>query len=161
MTGLVSKKCAAELGRRFLEEKKTLVFTNGCFDVLHVGHIRYLKEAAALGDALMIGLNSDVSVRKLKGEGRPVNSQDERAEMLLALRWVDYVVIFDEETPEDLIEAVAPAYLVKGGDWATESIAGAQSVLARGGKVLSLPFIPGKSTTGIIEKIRGGGEEPS
>ncbi len=137
-----------------MEEGKKLTFTNGCFDILHIGHIRYLKEAASLGDALLVGLNSDASVKRLKGPGRPVNSEEERAEMLLALRSVDYVVIFDEETPLDLIRAVKPFYLVKGGDWPPESIVGSRDVLARGGKVMSLPFVPGKSTTSLIEKMR-------
>jgi rfaE bifunctional protein nucleotidyltransferase chain/domain len=154
MRGLLSKKSAAELGRSFVEEGKKLTFTNGCFDVLHIGHIRYLNEAASLGDALLVGLNSDESVRRLKGPERPVNSQEERAEMLLALRSVDYVVIFDEETPLELIRAVQPFYLVKGGDWLPESIVGAGDVLARGGEVRSLPFVAGKSTTALIEKIR-------
>ncbi|MBN2727500.1 D-glycero-beta-D-manno-heptose 1-phosphate adenylyltransferase [Candidatus Mcinerneyibacteriota bacterium] len=154
MRGLLSKKCAADLGRSFLEEGKKLTFTNGCFDILHIGHIRYLKEAASLGDALLVGLNSDASVKRLKGPGRPVNNEEERAEMLLALRSVDYVVIFDEETPLDLIRAVKPYYLVKGGDWPPESIVGSRDVLARGGKVMSLPFVPGKSTTSLIEKMR-------
>ncbi len=137
-----------------IREGKRLTFTNGCFDVLHIGHIRYLEEAASLGDALLVGLNSDASVKRLKGDDRPVNSQDERAEMLLALRSVDYVVIFDEETPLELIRAVQPYYLVKGGDWAPESIVGAPDVLARGGEVRSLPFVHGRSTTALIEKIR-------
>ncbi|HHH84418.1 MAG TPA: D-glycero-beta-D-manno-heptose 1-phosphate adenylyltransferase [Firmicutes bacterium] len=154
MNGLLSKKCAAELGRSFIEKGKKLTFTNGCFDVLHIGHVRYLKEAASLGDALLVGLNSDASVRRLKGPERPVNSQEERAEMLLALRFVDYVVIFDEETPLDLIREVQPFYLVKGGDWPPESIVGARDVLDRGGEVRSLPYVPGKSTSNLIEKIR-------
>jgi len=142
------------LGRSFIEKGKKLTFTNGCFDVLHIGHVRYLKEAASLGDALLVGLNSDASVRRLKGPERPVNSQEERAEMLLALRFVDYVVIFDEETPLDLIREVQPFYLVKGGDWPPESIVGARDVLDRGGEVRSLPYVPGKSTSNLIEKIR-------
>ncbi len=130
-----------------------VVFTNGCFDILHVGHIRYLKDARALGNILVVGLNSDASVKRLKGEGRPVIQEDERAEVLASLGCVDYVVLFDEETPELMIESLEPDVLVKGGDWPVEKIVGSRFVLARGGDVLSLPFHPGKSTTSLINKI--------
>lgn len=140
-----------------LESKRAgrkVVFTNGCFDILHVGHVRYLQEARALGDVLVVGANSDASVRKLKGESRPVQNENERAEILSALACVDYVVIFGEETPLELIKQVAPNVLVKGGDWPIEKIVGAQQVLATGGEVKSLKFHPGKSTTNILEKIQ-------
>lgn len=131
-----------------------VVFTNGCFDILHVGHVRYLKDARALGDVLVVGLNSDASVKRLKGPQRPVTTEDERAEMLASLGAVDYVVQFEEDTPLSLIEKVAPDVLVKGGDWPPEKIVGSSFVLARGGHVQSLPFHPGKSTTNILERIQ-------
>ena len=133
-----------------------VVFTNGCFDLLHPGHVTYLEAARALGDLLVVGLNSDASVRRLKGPARPILTEDERATVLAGLRSVDYVVIFGEETPRSLIEAVRPDVLVKGGDWPVESIVGADVVLAAGGRVLSLPFVEGKSTTGIVERIAAG-----
>ncbi len=137
-------------------DQKSLVFTNGCFDILHVGHIRYLNQAKALGDILLVGLNSDNSVKSLKGSTRPINNQEERKEMLLALKAVDAVIIFDEETPLTLIKNITPNILVKGGDWPIEKIVGADFILETGGKVLSLPFVPGKSTSGIIDKILSG-----
>ncbi len=130
-----------------------VVFTNGCFDILHVGHTRYLKDARALGDILVVGVNSDASVKRLKGDSRPVNTEDERAEILASLAVVDYVVTFTEDTPLRLIEEVAPDVLVKGGDWTPDKIIGSKFVLARGGDVKSLPFHPGKSTTNVLERI--------
>ncbi len=131
-----------------------IVFTNGCFDLLHRGHIRYLNEARQLGDKLIIGLNSDVSVRNLKGEGRPVKNQLNRSEILAALQMVDLVVIFDEETPEIIIEAIIPDILVKGGDWAIDEIVGGRFVIENGGCVQSLQFIPGESSSSILDKIK-------
>jgi D-beta-D-heptose 7-phosphate kinase/D-beta-D-heptose 1-phosphate adenosyltransferase len=133
---------------------KRLVFTNGCFDLLHAGHVRYLSEARALGDALVVGLNSDRSVRRLKGEGRPILNEQERAEVIAALEAVDYVIIFDEETPRELIAALLPDVLVKGGDWPLDEIVGRDEVEAAGGRVASLPYVEGSSTTDIIERIR-------
>lgn len=133
----------------------TTVFTNGCFDLLHPGHVDLLARARALGDRLVVGLNGDASVRALKGRGRPLLSQDQRRQMLLALRSVDEVVVFDELTPERLIERLAPDVLVKGGDWQPDQIAGAASVRARGGQVVVLPLVDGLSTTALLE--RGGG----
>jgi D-beta-D-heptose 7-phosphate kinase/D-beta-D-heptose 1-phosphate adenosyltransferase len=138
---------------RLRREGKRLVFTNGCFDLLHPGHVRYLAHARSLGDALAVALNSDASVRALKGEGRPVLNQDERAEVLAALEAVDYVTVFDEETPRELIAALLPDLLVKGGDWPIEEIVGREEVEAAGGQVLSLPFVEGSSTTDIIQRI--------
>lgn len=129
------------------------VFTNGCFDVLHVGHLRYLKEARSMGDRLVVGLNSDSSVRKLKGEKRPIHTEVERKEMLLSLRFVDEVHIFDEDTPLRLIKEIKPDVLVKGGDWALNTIVGYDFVTERGGSVHSLSFYEGYSTTNTIEKI--------
>ncbi|MBX3021074.1 MAG: D-glycero-beta-D-manno-heptose 1-phosphate adenylyltransferase [Bdellovibrionales bacterium] len=130
-----------------------VVFTNGCFDILHVGHSRYLRDARALGELLVVGINSDASVRRLKGPERPIQTESDRGELLAALAAVDYVVVFDEETPAELIERVEPDILVKGGDWPVEKIVGSKFVLARGGEVKSLPFHPGHSTTSLIERI--------
>jgi rfaE bifunctional protein nucleotidyltransferase chain/domain len=146
-----------EIGRRkdmSPRRPPRVVFTNGCFDILHVGHARYLRDARVLGDLLVVGLNSDSSVKRLKGEQRPVVSEDERAELLSSLGAVDYVVMFNDDTPLSLIENVAPDVLVKGGDWPPEKIVGSSFVLARGGEVKSLPFHPGKSTTSILERIQ-------
>src|SRR5262249_40297456 len=132
---------------------KKVVFTNGCFDLLHAGHVRYLKEARALGDYLVVGLNSDASVQALKGPDRPVQTETDRAEILSSLACVDAVCIFGDATPVRLIQQVEPDILVKGGDWPIEKIAGADFVLSRGGKVFSLPFHEGRSTSKLIEKI--------
>jgi D-glycero-beta-D-manno-heptose 1-phosphate adenylyltransferase len=133
---------------------KTVVFTNGVFDLLHPGHLRYLQHARTLGGALIIGLNSDRSVRAIKGPGRPVNPQHERAEVLAALVCVDGVVIFDEDTPHDVIAALEPDVLVKGADWAEDAIVGRDIVEARGGRVVRVAIEPGYSTTALLEKIR-------
>jgi D-glycero-beta-D-manno-heptose 1-phosphate adenylyltransferase len=130
-----------------------VVFTNGCFDVLHVGHVRYLKDARNMGDRLIVGLNSDASVKRLKGPLRPIHTQEERKEMLLSLACVDEVFIFDEDTPLQLIKKVQPDVLVKGGDWPVESIVGADVVMEKGGTVHSLPFHEGYSSTNTIQKI--------
>ncbi len=133
-----------------------IVFTNGCFDLIHAGHIRYLRDAKALGDLLVVGVNSDESVRRLgKGMERPILAQAERAEILAALEMVDYVSIFGEDTPVELIQTILPDVLVKGGDWAPESIAGADIVKSRGGRVESVAYHPGLSTSEIIRRIRG------
>lgn len=133
---------------------KRLVLTNGCFDILHVGHVRYLASARKLGDALLVAVNSDRSVRELKGAGRPIMNEEERAELLAALGAVDYVTVFDDISPRALISEVLPDVLVKGGDYQLEEIHGREEVEAAGGQVLSLPFIEGASTTSIVEKIR-------
>jgi D-beta-D-heptose 7-phosphate kinase/D-beta-D-heptose 1-phosphate adenosyltransferase len=138
---------------RLRGEGKRLVFTNGCFDLLHPGHVRYLRQARSLGDALVVALNSDRSVRALKGKGRPILYERERAEVMAALESVDYVVIFDEDTPRLLIASLLPDVLVKGGDWPTDQIVGAEEVRRAGGEVLSLPYLEGSSTTSIIERI--------
>ena len=135
-------------------EGKRLVFTNGVFDLLHVGHVRYLARARSLGDALAVGINSDRTVRELKGEGRPVVNENERAEILGALRHVNYVTIFDDASPRSLIARLLPDVLVKGGDYGLEEIHGREEVEAAGGKVISLPFIDGASTSAIIEKMK-------
>ncbi len=144
---------------RFGREKRNgrhIVFTNGCFDLLHPGHIRSLELAREMGDALIIGLNSDASVRQLKGEGRPVIAERERAEILAALESVDAVVIFDDLTPRNVIARLLPDVLVKGGDWPGDHIVGREEVEAAGGRVVSVPFVPGYSTTAILRKIREG-----
>jgi len=133
---------------------RTVVFTNGVFDLLHVGHLRYLQQARELGDALIVGLNSDRSVRVNKGESRPVTPEAERAEILEALACVDGVVVFDQETPHELIAAIQPDVLVKGADWAEDAIVGRDIVEARGGRVVRVPLEAGKSTTAIIEHIK-------
>jgi D-beta-D-heptose 7-phosphate kinase/D-beta-D-heptose 1-phosphate adenosyltransferase len=136
------------------DTRKTVVFTNGVFDLLHVGHLRYLRHARALGDALVVGVNSDRSVRANKGPSRPVTPQDERAEILAALDCVDAVVIFDEQTPYDLIAALQPDVLVKGADWADDAIVGRDLVEARGGRVVRVPIEAGHSTSALLERIR-------
>ncbi len=135
-------------------EGKKIVFTNGCFDILHVGHARYLKEARKNGDVLVIALNSDLSVKALKGEKRPLIPEQERAEMVASLEVVDFVTIFSEATPLTLIEFLRPDVLVKGGDWAEENVVGREAVARWGGKTVIAPEIKGASTTNIVEKIR-------
>lgn len=133
---------------------KRLVFTNGCFDILHVGHVRYLQSARSLGDALLVAINSDRAVRDLKGANRPIMTESERAEMLAALGAVDYVTVFDDLSPRALIRDLLPDVLAKGGDYALEEIHGREEVEAAGGRVVAIPFVEGASTTGIIEKIK-------
>ncbi len=153
---IVSAEVAASEARLAQERGRVVVFTNGCFDLMHAGHVRYLGQARELGDLLILGLNSDASVQGLgKGPDRPLVPQDQRAEVVAALAAVDMVVIFDEPTPARLIEAIGPDVLVKGGDWPPERIVGARTVQARGGRVLSLPLVPGLSTTALVERIRG------
>jgi D-beta-D-heptose 7-phosphate kinase/D-beta-D-heptose 1-phosphate adenosyltransferase len=145
------EKISEELASR---RNQKIVFTNGCFDLLHVGHVRYLQEARAQGDFLVVGVNSDASVKRLKGPTRPIQNESDRAEILSALAAVDAVVIFTEDTPANLIEAIRPNVLVKGGDWKPDQIVGGPFVLSYGGEVRSLQFVDGKSTTKIIEKSR-------
>ena len=133
---------------------KRIVFTNGCFDILHRGHIHYLNQAKSLGDILIIGINSDQSVKELKGDNRPVNSQDDRKFFLENLKAVDFVEIFDAPTPYELIKCIVPNVLVKGGDWPVSEIVGSDIVLENGGEVKSLEFIEGHSTTSLIKKIQ-------
>jgi rfaE bifunctional protein nucleotidyltransferase chain/domain len=140
--------------RMWKERGETVVFTNGCFDILHVGHVRYLKTAAELGDHLVIGLNTDESVRRLKGPGRPVQNENDRAEILLSLSCVDLVVPFSQETPLEIITRLKPDILVKGGDYSPNTIVGAREVKEWGGKVLTLPYHEGKSTSRILEKLK-------
>jgi len=138
---------------RIKAERKKIVFTNGCFDLLHVGHIRYLAQAKKLGDFLIIGLNSDSSVRELKGKNRPINSFEDRATLLSAMKSVDLFIMFEEQTPENLIKDIVPNILVKGGDYNIEDIVGYQTVIQNGGQVKSLSFHDGYSSTNYINKI--------
>ena len=144
----------AEAVRSLQRAGKKVVFTNGCFDLLHIGHVRYLQEARELGDALIVGVNSDASVRRLKGPGRPLTPEKERAEILAALACVDFVTIFGAATPLQLIRALGPDVLVKGGDWPVDAIVGREVVEGRGGKVIAIPFVKNRSTTAMIGKIR-------
>jgi rfaE bifunctional protein nucleotidyltransferase chain/domain len=151
---MFTKREALALIERLRTEGKTVVFTNGVFDLLHPGHVRYLQEARRLGDALIVGVNSDRSVRANKGPDRPLMPETERAEILVALECVDAAVIFDEETPHDLIVTLQPDALVKGADWGENAIVGRDIVEARGGRVVRVPVERGYSTSGILEKIR-------
>ena len=135
------------------DARAKLVFTNGCFDILHPGHVRYLNQARGLGDRLVVAVNADATVSALKGEGRPLMPLGERMEILAALEAVDYVVSFDEETPQAIIDAIIPDVLVKGGDWTPDNIVGRHTVESSSGKVFSLPFAPGYSTSGLIDRI--------
>jgi len=136
------------------KEGKKIVFTNGCFDILHLGHIRYLSEAKKLGDFLIVAINSDSSVRRIKGNKRPIIDEKARAEIIAALEFVDMVIIFSEDTPYNIIKRLKPDILVKGGDWKEDEIVGADIVKKSGGKVLTIPYITGYSTTSIVEKIK-------
>lgn len=149
---------SAALAKKLSEVKskgKRVVFTNGCFDILHVGHVDYLSKARKLGDILVVGLNSDSSVRKIKGLGRPINKERDRAKILSSLYFVDYVTIFDESTPEKLIKQLKPSVLVKGGDWKKDDIVGGDFIASIGGRVATIPFVNGYSTTYLINKIKG------
>lgn len=143
-----------EIINRIKADRKKIVFTNGCFDLLHVGHIRYLAQAKRLGDFLIIGLNSDSSVKELKGEDRPINSFEDRATLLSAIESVDLVIMFEEQTPENLIKDIVPNILVKGGDYNIEDIVGYQTVMQNGGQVKTLSFYDGYSSTNYINKIK-------
>ena len=149
----MSKVLTPDKAKEHCRQFDKVVFTNGCFDILHVGHVKYLQQARSLGDALVVGLNSDDSVKRLKGETRPVQCEEDRAEILAALECVDVVVLFAEDTPLDLIKTIEPNVLVKGGDWSVDKIVGSDFVRGRGGEVHSLPFVQGRSTTSIIEKV--------
>jgi rfaE bifunctional protein nucleotidyltransferase chain/domain len=139
-----------------VKSKKTTVFTNGCFDLLHKGHVTYLEQAKKLGSLLIVALNSDASTRRLKGKERPLNVLADRMEVIAALESVDYVTWFEEDTPLNLIRKLRPKILVKGGDWSADKIVGGTDVISWGGKVKSLPYIKGSSTTELIKKARAG-----
>ena len=146
---------ALDVIQKWKKESKKIVFTNGCFDILHSGHIQYLNEAKKLGDKLILGLNSDDSVSRLKGPTRPIKSQECRADILAFMEVIDLVIIFNEETPYDLISSLVPDILVKGGDWKINEIVGSDIVLKHGGEVKSLSFLEGHSSSKIIEKMEG------
>jgi rfaE bifunctional protein nucleotidyltransferase chain/domain len=151
---VLSREKAVELVATFREANKTVVFTNGVFDLLHPGHVRYLEMARSLGDALILGLNADASVRRNKGPARPITPERERAELVAALSSVDAVVIFDEDTPAEIVNALQPDILVKGADWPADQIVGRDTVEARGGRVVLVPVEQGHSTTSIVERVR-------
>lgn len=153
MSKVISQEELIRERERLRRQGKRVVFTNGCFDILHLGHVRYLNEARSLGDALIVAVNSDRTVRLLKGEGRPIMNERERAELVASLRSVDYVTIFDQETPRELIAKLLPDVLVKGGDWPPDQIVGREEVESAGGSVVSIPYLEGYSSTRIIERI--------
>lgn len=153
MGQVVARKEAGELALKLKKQGKTSVFTNGCFDILHIGHVRYLKESARYGDVLIVGLNSDASVKRLKGESRPINNEFDRAELLSELGFVDYVVIFDEDTPEALLDEIKPNIYTKGADYTLETLPEAKIVIKNGGCVEFIDLVEGKSTTNVIKKI--------
>ncbi|MCB0701750.1 MAG: D-glycero-beta-D-manno-heptose 1-phosphate adenylyltransferase [Candidatus Kapaibacterium sp.] len=150
---IVERKNIKELSEQIKSEGKSIVFTNGCFDILHSGHVFYLQKAKQQGDILILGLNSDASVRRLKGEKRPINSEIDRAIVISELKSVDYVVIFEEDTPQEIISLIVPNKLVKGGDYKKEDVVGKEIVEGNGGEVVIIPFVDGKSTTNIINRI--------
>jgi len=151
---LYSRRVLSRLAGQLRRRGKQIVFTNGCFDILHAGHVQYLRKAKQFGDLLIVGLNSDRSTRKLKGPGRPINPEKDRAQVLGALSCVDYVSIFDEDTPLELIKTVKPHVLVKGADWPLHSIAGRREMLSWGGRVRRIRLLKGRSTTGILKKAK-------
>ena len=150
---IVDSNQIKNIAKQLKADGKTIVFTNGCFDILHVGHVRYLKAARELGDCLILGLNSDQSVRILKGPTRPINTQDDRAEVLSALSAIDYVVIFEESTAEDLITKIKPSIYVKGGDYNIKDLPESSTVSQYGGQTILIPEVIGKSSSNIIKKI--------
>ena len=152
---IIDRKDAAQFCENLRRQGKKIVFTNGCFDIIHAGHVRYLTTAKNFGDILIVGLNTDDSVRRLKGNSRPINNQDDRAEVLLGLKAVDYVIFFGETTAENLIAEVKPDIYVKGGDYTLETLPEAKIVQSYGGRVELVNLVAGRSTTNIIEKIRG------
>jgi len=155
---IIDRNRAAEIGAEFLDKGKSLVFTNGCFDLIHPGHVDILIKARTLGDALMVGLNTDNSVKRLKGEKRPILDENSRSLMLAALEVVDWVVLFDEDTPIELIRAVKPGILVKGEDYTDKEVVGREIVEEYGGRVELIPFTVDVSTSEILNKIRDAGE---
>ena len=151
---IIKKENIKKTAENLKKENKKIVFTNGCFDILHVGHVRYLKESAKFGDVLIVGLNSDSSVKKLKGDSRPINNEKDRAEILSALYFVDYIVIFEDSTPEKLLDLIKPDIYTKGADYTLETLPEAKTVLKNGGKVEFINLVQGKSTTNIIKKTQ-------
>lgn len=156
MNRVLERKEAQELIDKLKKEGKKIVFTNGCFDILHVGHMRYLEEAKSFGDYLFVGVNSDESVRRLKGPTRPINNEQDRAELLAGLKSVDYTVIFTEDTPVELIEELKPSIHIKGGDYKKEDLPETKVVESYGGEVYIVSLVEGKSTTNVVKKIQKG-----
>jgi D-beta-D-heptose 7-phosphate kinase/D-beta-D-heptose 1-phosphate adenosyltransferase len=153
---ILTRAQLVQLASLWHEAGKRIVLTNGCFDLLHVGHLRYLQEARRLGDMLVVGVNSDESVRQLKGESRPIVPQQERAELVAGLECVDYVTIFEEPTAVELVQLIQPTYYAKGGDYTEQDLPESEAVVAHGGFVVILPLQPERSTSALIEKIRSG-----
>ena len=153
MGTVIARNTINQLREQLKHEKKKIVFTNGCFDILHRGHIEYIAKAKQLGDVLFIGVNSDSSCRRIKGEKRPIVPEDDRAFLLSSLLFVDYVVLFDEDTPANIIKEILPDVLVKGADWSKKNIVGKDVVEANGGAVATIDFVPNRSTTNIVERI--------
>ena len=158
---LLSRRAAVSVVRSAQRRGESVVFTNGCFDLIHVGHVRCLEEARGLGDRLLIGVNADPSVRRLKGPSRPIVPARQRAELLAALECVDWVVLFGQDTPLSLIRAIRPDVLAKGGDWAHDEIVGRELVESRGGRVERLHVVPGLRTTGLVDRILRGSRKPA
>ena len=154
MGKVIQREKIEELLKLLRSQNKVIVATNGCFDILHVGHVRHLKKSKSFGDVLIVGLNSDKSVRSIKGEGRPINSEQDRAEVLCALESVDYVVLFDEDSPKDLLEVIKPNIYTKGADYTLKTLPEADVILRNNGWVEFIDFVEGKSTTKIIDKIK-------
>ena len=154
MGKIIQKDKLEELLKVLKAKKKMIVATNGCFDILHVGHVRYLKKSKTFGDVLIVGLNSDKSVRSIKGEGRPINNENDRAEVLCALECVDYVILFDEDSPKDLLEIIKPNIYTKGADYTLQTLPEADVVLKNNGLVEFIELVEGKSTTKLIDKIK-------
>lgn len=154
MEKLIEKENLNNIIKKLKSENKKIVFTNGCFDILHAGHVRYLKESKKFGDILIVGLNSDVSVKKIKGESRPINPEMDRAEVLAGLEAVNYIVLFDETSPVKLLEEIKPDIYTKGADYTVETLPEAKTVLSYGGKIEFIKFLEGRSTTKIIDKIK-------
>ena len=153
MGQILNRKDIISTIKKLKKEDKKIVFTNGCFDILHIGHVRYLKKSASFGDILIVGLNSDNSVKRLKGETRPINNEQDRAELLSELNFVDFVVIFEEDTPDKLLDEIKPDVYTKGADYTLETLPEAKTVLKNNGKVEFINLVEGKSTTNVIKKI--------
>lgn len=151
---IITKEDFITLSRQGFFQNKKIIFTNGCFDLLHRGHVEYLAQASDIGDLLVIGLNTDSSVRRIKGEHRPITDQNSRALILAALSFVDYVIFFDEDTPYSLIQEIQPDFLIKGSDYSEDRIIGADIVKAKGGKVITIDLVPDYSTSAIEKKIK-------
>lgn len=151
---LIKQSELDELLNKLRKQNKTIVTTNGCFDILHVGHVRYLEKAKSFGDVLIVALNSDISVKSIKGESRPINKEEDRAEVLSALRSVDYVVLFDESSPIELLLKIKPDVHTKGADYTVETLPEAKGIIDAGGRIEFISFVEGKSTTSIINKMR-------